>query len=294
MTNIIDVEVVNHTIELAVPGVQGPTGATGAMTVKEQDGTPSVSSVTEIRVPNGQLTDEGSGAVSIDAAPTTHTHAIGDISGLVPLAQGGLGEDASSYAGLVAINSGDAAARTITGTSNEIDVAAGDGSSGDPTIGIADNPTIPGTGAVLLPTGTTAQRPANTAGKLRWNTTDATLEVANGSGWTDVLVSGGSSIATGTYTGDAAATKAITGVGFQPKVLMIYTQLDGISIGIAIKTDQDGTSAGYGYLGTAWQYETDQIISLDADGFTVGDGTGGTGGNALNTSGRVYVFIAWK
>lgn len=41
-------------------------GSGGSLTVKEQDGTPSVSSVTEIRVDNGRLTDEGSNVVSID------------------------------------------------------------------------------------------------------------------------------------------------------------------------------------------------------------------------------------
>ena len=56
-----------------------PTGSTGStvavgnhthaggasLTVREQDGSPSVGSVTEIRVANGSLTDEGGGVVSI-------------------------------------------------------------------------------------------------------------------------------------------------------------------------------------------------------------------------------------
>jgi len=41
-------------------------GSGGSLTVEEQDGAPSVSSVTEIRVNNGRLTDEGGNAVSID------------------------------------------------------------------------------------------------------------------------------------------------------------------------------------------------------------------------------------
>ena len=36
------------------------------VTVKEEDGTPSVGSVTEIRVPNGSLTNNGSNSVSLD------------------------------------------------------------------------------------------------------------------------------------------------------------------------------------------------------------------------------------
>jgi hypothetical protein len=56
-------------------GTKG-TPAGGSVTVKEQDGAPSVSGVTEIRVPNGTLTDNSGGAVSI--APT-HA-ALGDVS----------------------------------------------------------------------------------------------------------------------------------------------------------------------------------------------------------------------
>ena len=41
-------------------------GGSGTLTVAEQDGTPSVTGVTTIRVTDGTLTDEGSGIVSID------------------------------------------------------------------------------------------------------------------------------------------------------------------------------------------------------------------------------------
>ncbi len=41
-------------------------GGGGSITVEEQDGTPSVSSVNKIKVTNGTLTDDGSGVVSLD------------------------------------------------------------------------------------------------------------------------------------------------------------------------------------------------------------------------------------
>jgi hypothetical protein len=97
---------------------------------------------------------------------------------------------------------------------------------------------------------------------------------------------------TGEYTGDAAATKAITGVGFQPKFLMVYEQVTQTYF--AFKTDQDGTKAlvvisevAEGELNL---YIDDQIISLDADGFTVGDGTGSS--NYCNLA-QVYTYIAF-
>lgn len=96
------------------------------------------------------------------------------------------------------------------------------------------------------------------------------------------------SIVTGEYTGDGAATKAISGIGFLPRRVDIIPQIDGSSA-LHIKTDQEGTMAFVN-----GQYEADHIISLDADGFTVGDGTGGTGGNSANVNLRVYTYIAWR
>jgi len=56
---------------------------------------------------------------------------------------------------------------TITGTSNQIGVTGGDGSS-TPTISLASNPIIPGTAGVTVPVGTTAQR-GSTTGEIRYN-----------------------------------------------------------------------------------------------------------------------------
>ena len=65
----------------------GGGGGGGSLTVKEQDGTPNVGSVTEIRVSNGTLTDEGSGAVSITTggggggAPTDAKYIVTEANG---------------------------------------------------------------------------------------------------------------------------------------------------------------------------------------------------------------------
>jgi len=80
-------------------------------------------------------------------------------------------------------------------------------------------------------------------------------------------------IATGTYTGDGAATQAIVGVGFQPKFVIVYEQR--VLQPPCYKSDQDGLLALFWNFGLGrWIYLPDHIISLDADGFTVGDGTG--------------------
>lgn len=98
-------------------------------------------------------------------------------------------------------------------------------------------------------------------------------------------------MATGTYTGDGNATKGITGVGFQPKYVRIFCH--GASyIGVRCeKTDQDGVYSMGGDVNLV-QYLADGIISLDADGFTVGDGTGWAA-NWWNLNNNVYTYIAW-
>jgi hypothetical protein len=56
----------------AVLGKKGGGGSGGSLNVAEEDGNPSVDSVTVLTVPNGLLTDDGSGAVSL-ASPATPT-----------------------------------------------------------------------------------------------------------------------------------------------------------------------------------------------------------------------------
>lgn len=85
--------------------------------------------------------------------------------------------------------------RTITGTSNEIDVTNGDGVSGNPTIGIADNLVIGGTDSMVPPLGTTGQRNGTPSeGMLRGNTTTKNLEYYDGTDWVDLTSGAGGGI----------------------------------------------------------------------------------------------------
>jgi len=93
-----------------------------------------------------------------------------------------------------------------------------------------------------------------------------------------------SEMAIGTYTGNGSATQAITGVGFQPDYLHVYAQ-NGSYNGWE-KSSHDGTKARDL---THIYYQDDHIISLDSDGFTVGDGTSGIG-NSANVNTVVYVY----
>lgn len=76
------------------------------------------------------------------------------------------------------------ATRTIQGTTNQITVTNGAGTGGDPTVAIATNPIIPGTGSIQVPAGSTAERtdpPSN--GMIRFNTTLNQYEAWNTDRW---------------------------------------------------------------------------------------------------------------
>lgn len=100
-------------------------------------------------------------------------------------------------------------------------------------------------------------------------------------------------VATGGYTGNGLATQGIVGVGFQPRMIWIYPRLANNQV-FATKSAQDGLLANVWDRGISVTniYVVDMIVSLNADGFTVGDGTGA--GNFLNVNGRNYTYICWR
>lgn len=107
-----------------------------------------------------------------------------------------------------------------------------------------------------------------------------TLPVANGG--TGIATA---MMATGTYNGlDSETTKAITGVGFRPKIVLIFPR-SSIICGPYIKNNQTPTTYSFNLATSA--YTNDVIRSLDADGFTVGDT------DEINQSGETYEWIAW-
>ena len=100
----------------------------------------------------------------------------------------------------------------------------------------------------------------------------------------------GTRLATGTYTGNGGANQAIAGLGFQPRCVIVTRHENTIDSGFYMKNDQmgvnavslelDGAVAGY------W-YAPNIIISLDADGFTVGNLLG------VNLGATDYSYQAW-
>lgn len=94
------------------------------------------------------------------------------------------------------LGSGDGTITSVAGTNNQITATTVGGAV---TIAIDPDPVIPGTAAVRLPVGTTAERSPGTNGEIRYNSTTGTFEgYANGVWGAIVTGSGVTSVATGT------------------------------------------------------------------------------------------------
>jgi len=86
--------------------------------------------------------------------------------------------------GLMTVSSGGVLnAVSVVGTANQIDVTNGNGIGGAPTVAIANNVILPGTGAATLPKGTDVQRPVGVTGQIRFNTTTSVFEGYTAGSW---------------------------------------------------------------------------------------------------------------
>ncbi len=89
---------------------------------------------------------------------------------------------------------------------------------------------------------------------------------------------------TGSYTGDGTNSHSITGLGFTPDMVIVKA---GISRHSSIKTT--GMEAGKSKrLADDRPLDPDRIISLDADGFTLGNH------DSTNMNGEQYYWVAMK
>lgn len=117
--------------------------------------------------------------------------------------------------GMLSISGNVVNPRQLTGTVNQITIADGTGASGDPTFSITDNPILPGTAGVKVPSGTTGQRPAGLNGQVRYNTTTNEFEFYENNVWVSYGEGDGSvtSVAMTVPTGLSVSGSPITGAG---------------------------------------------------------------------------------
>ena len=159
-----------------VGGSKGGSGS-GSVTVQEEDGSPSGTAST-LKFPNGSVTNNGSGSFSVatTGTPSDATYITQTSNGSLSAEQA-LGSLSTGCLGS-ATTTGVVSARTITGTANQITVTSGD-CSGNPTLSIPTNPTLPGTVSATAFTATGAstgvvQMNGVTSGAFKLTTPDAT------------------------------------------------------------------------------------------------------------------------
>jgi hypothetical protein len=92
-------------------------------------------------------------------------------------------------------------------------------------------------------------------------------------------------VASGAYTGNGTAGRAITGVGFQPDVVIVKSDDNS---GVAEIRTSTMTGDNTKPMSGATALTTGLIQSLGSDGFTLGSN------NAVNRNGRAYHYVAMK
>jgi hypothetical protein len=106
---------------------------------------------------------------------------------------------------------GSGSVTSVSGTANQITVVNG---TTTPTVSIASNPIIPGTGSLTLPIGSSFARPATpVGGMLRYNSDLGVVEAYTTSGWTTLGTGGGSGGVTAIATGTGLTGGPITTTG---------------------------------------------------------------------------------
>ena len=158
----------------------------------------------------------------------------------------------SSGTGLFSRTSGNTlAVVTLQGTTDQIDIANPTGDAANPTFSIADNVVLPGTGAVVLPKGLTADRLAPPVeGAFRYNTQSGAFEGYTAAGWGTI------------QTGSGVASFSAGTTGFTPSTATI----GAVVLGGTLITSNGGTGLASFTAGDTLYYASGTALSKLAIG----------------------------
>ena len=208
----------------------------------------------------------------------------------------------ASGTGMLAIVGGSTiAGRQITGTANQIGVANGNG-AGNPTLTIADNVVLPGTGAMTVVSGTSAQQPVGAEGQFRFNTTTSTFDGYASGTWRQFSLAGGVTSFSGASTGLTPAvptsgaivlggTLNVVSGGTGTGTLTGYVFGNGTSALTAVATIPNAglTNSSVTYNGvTVALGAAGTITAASPNALTIGTGLSGT---SYNGSAAVTIAI---
>jgi hypothetical protein len=219
------------------------------------------------------------------------------VSGNPTIALSGLSAALASVSGtgLVNVVSGTTAGSvSILGTADQISVANGNASTGSPTISLASDAQMPGTGGMVIPKGTTAQQPAGIDGQFRFNTSTSTFDGYASGTWRQFSLAGGvTSFSAGT-TGLAPSTPSSGGIilsgtlnvssgGTGANTLTGYVYGNGTSLMTASTTIPSTAITGLGTMSTQ-NANAVAITGGSINDTTIGASTASTGAFTTLTS----------
>ncbi|HEV7232448.1 MAG TPA: T9SS type A sorting domain-containing protein [Bacteroidia bacterium] len=104
---------------------------------------------------------------------------------------------------------------------------------------------------------------------------------ANGSTYNFVAFQAGSDLAVGTYTGNGGFSYTVSGLGFTPAFVIVYSN-SSLDVPVYTTTQMSPSSALFGNS----QIWTNYISSLNSGGFSTG--------TYLNVTGQVYYYAAFR
>jgi hypothetical protein len=193
------------TLQITLNGASGSLEGAGTGFVVKNTGTTVVARSIAVSG-NGISIADGSG---VSANPTISL--TGNVLALAGVSANGL---------LKITTAGAVSATSIVGTTNQTTVTNGDGVSGSPTVGLADNVVLPGTASATLPIGTTANRPGSPVnGMVRYNSTTTGFEGYSGGAWGPIggggtvsSITAGTGLSGGTITTSGTISITATGV----------------------------------------------------------------------------------
>ena len=219
------------------------------------------------------------------------------VSGNPTIALSGLSAALASVSGtgLVNVVSGTTAGSvSILGTADQISVANGNASTGSPTISLASDAQMPGTGGMVIPKGTTAQQPAGIDGQFRFNTSTSTFDGYASGSWRQFSLAGGvTSFSAGT-TGLApsapssgaivlSGTLNVASGGTGANTLTGYVYGNGTSLMTASTTIPSTAITGLGTMSTQ-NANAVAITGGSINDTTIGASTASTGAFTTLTS----------